>query len=197
VPVIIYNYPGASGGIDLDSDLILEIAKESPNTAGVKLTCGNVGKMARICATVSEPSFGLSFPRRFFTTDAPFLVLSGFTDTIVPSLAVRGHGGITGLANIAPYTCARLYELAVSTVTDPGAFPEATRVQGIVANADYVVARSGVMGAKSILEKLHGYNRACRRPLPRMESDAVEALWENTYLQALIELEELEKSAPR
>lgn len=30
--------PGASGGIDLDSDLILEIAKGSPNTVGVKLT---------------------------------------------------------------------------------------------------------------------------------------------------------------
>ena len=57
IPVIIYNcrfifggcgtnqgtenlipVPGASGGIDLDSDLILEIAKGSPNTAGVKLT---------------------------------------------------------------------------------------------------------------------------------------------------------------
>lgn len=58
IPVIIYNCgsisedckpswsanddlildPGASGGIDLDSDLILEIAKESPNTVGVKLT---------------------------------------------------------------------------------------------------------------------------------------------------------------
>ena len=57
IPVIIYNCgfilggcgpnqgtedlvvdPGASGGIDLDSDLILEIAKGSPNTVGVKLT---------------------------------------------------------------------------------------------------------------------------------------------------------------
>ena len=57
IPVIIYNcgfipgcckssqsaddltlVPGASGGIDLDSDLILEIAKGSPNTVGVKLT---------------------------------------------------------------------------------------------------------------------------------------------------------------
>ena len=30
--------PGASAGIDLDSNLIVEIAKESPNTVGVKLT---------------------------------------------------------------------------------------------------------------------------------------------------------------
>jgi L-threo-3-deoxy-hexylosonate aldolase len=57
IPVIIYNCrlisggwepdqsadilsldPGASGGIDLDSNLITQIAKESPNTVGVKLT---------------------------------------------------------------------------------------------------------------------------------------------------------------
>ena len=57
IPVIVYNCesilgscdpnkivdyppldPGASGGIDLDSNLIVEIAKESPNTVGVKLT---------------------------------------------------------------------------------------------------------------------------------------------------------------
>lgn len=30
--------PGASAGIDLDSDLIIEIVKECPNICGVKLT---------------------------------------------------------------------------------------------------------------------------------------------------------------
>ena len=58
IPVIIYNCdsvlyyyltckilsmstttdPGAAGGIDLDSDLITELAEECPNLAGVKLT---------------------------------------------------------------------------------------------------------------------------------------------------------------
>lgn len=57
IPVIVYNCefisggcelihiandasldPGASAGIDLDSDLIIEIAKETSNTVGVKLT---------------------------------------------------------------------------------------------------------------------------------------------------------------
>ena len=57
--------------------------------------------MTRICATVTAPSFTSEFPRKF-VADFPFLVLSGFTDTIVPTLTVRGHGAITGLANIAP-----------------------------------------------------------------------------------------------
>lgn len=55
IPVLIYNCvynnsawisdsdsgpadPGASGGIDLDSDIITELAEEYPNLAGVKLT---------------------------------------------------------------------------------------------------------------------------------------------------------------
>ena len=60
IPVIIYNcgfalygcepiqstyhlftVPAASAGIDLDSDLIVEIAKEARNTIGVKLTYGS------------------------------------------------------------------------------------------------------------------------------------------------------------
>ena len=59
IPVIIYNCtfitlfliinanfssqqdPSASGGIDLDSDLIIQLAKECPNICGVKLTYAN------------------------------------------------------------------------------------------------------------------------------------------------------------
>jgi len=156
---------------------------------GVKLTCGNVGKLTRICATVSEPSFASKFPRSFATAGVPFLTLSGFTDIIVSSLAVRGHGAITGLANISPYSSVRLFELAAAAVTDPSVSEEANRVQGIIANADYVMARSGIAGAKGVLERLHGYGGHCRRPLPSMEPSALEALWENPHLQALIELE--------
>lgn len=38
VPVVLYNFPAVSGGIDLDSDLIVEVARRSGNVAGVKLT---------------------------------------------------------------------------------------------------------------------------------------------------------------
>ena len=74
---------------------------------------------------------------------------------------------------------------------DPSNFPEASRVQGIVANADYVMAQGGVTGAKGVMEKLYGYNGQARRPLPRIESSILEALWENPHLQALIELEKI------
>jgi 4-hydroxy-2-oxoglutarate aldolase len=61
--------PDAAGGIDMDSDLIEEMAMDIPNLCGVKLTCGNVGKLTRIAATVSQPSFASKYPRK--NKDAP------------------------------------------------------------------------------------------------------------------------------
>lgn len=36
---MMYNFPGVAGGIDMNSDLIEDIAKSAPNTCGIKLTC--------------------------------------------------------------------------------------------------------------------------------------------------------------
>ncbi|KAI8301733.1 L-threo-3-deoxy-hexylosonate aldolase [Colletotrichum sp. SAR11_59] len=38
LPVVLYNFPAVSGGIDLDSDLIVDVVKGSDNVVGVKLT---------------------------------------------------------------------------------------------------------------------------------------------------------------
>lgn len=38
IPVVIYNFPAVSSGIDLDSDLITRVARACANVAGVKLT---------------------------------------------------------------------------------------------------------------------------------------------------------------
>jgi len=110
--------PGASAGIDLDSDLILELAASCLNLSGVKLTCvispptfsppvicvvdrcGSVGKLTRIAAAVADPTFDKEHPRK--NPNAPFLVLGGYADFITSSAFVHGHGAISGLANIAP-----------------------------------------------------------------------------------------------
>jgi 4-hydroxy-2-oxoglutarate aldolase len=67
--------------------------------------CGNVGKLTRIAATVTNPAFEELHPRKDPQTS--FLVLGGYADIITSSAFVRGHGAITGLANIAP-VCAEL-----------------------------------------------------------------------------------------
>ena len=47
VPVLLYNYPGAVAGVDMDSDFIIRMAKHR-NIVGTKFTCGNTGKLIRV-----------------------------------------------------------------------------------------------------------------------------------------------------
>jgi len=187
LPVMVYNYPGASGGIDIDSDTIVELASECPNLCGVKLTCGNVGKLTRICATVSESSFTTHHPRK--NPNCPFLVLGGFIDFLVPSVFTNGHGAITGLANVAPNAIARLFQVAAAAVSNPSLLPEAQRLQGIIANADFTIAKTGISGTKFLLDKLYGYGGLPRKPLPPIDADAAAALWAHPHTAALVALE--------
>ena len=87
------------------------------------------------------------------------------------------------------YSSARLFELATEAVKNPSVFDKANHIQGIVANADYVMAQGGIAGAKGVLERLYGYGGRCRRPLPSIAPTVLQALWENLHLQTLIELE--------
>jgi 4-hydroxy-2-oxoglutarate aldolase len=66
----------------------------------VLISCGDVGKLTRVAATVSDPMFSSLYPRA--NKNAPFLVLGGFSDFLLPSAYSNGHGAITGLANVAP-----------------------------------------------------------------------------------------------
>lgn len=188
IPVMIYNYPGASGGINLDSDLITELAIECPNICGVKLTCGDVGKLTRVAATVSDPTFSSLYPRT--NKNAPFLVLGGFSDFLLPSTYSNGHGAITGLANVAPFAVVKLFELSEASIVDPSFLPEAQRLQGIVGRADATIAKTSISGTKYLLQKLYGYGGHPRRPLPPIDVAAGEALWEHSHTQALVSLEQ-------
>lgn len=142
--------------------------------------------------------------------DAPFLVLGGFIDFLVPSTYANAHGAITGLANVAPvsliyaclntscssiqfciiqYTIAKLFELSVQTLKDPSLLNEAQRLQGIVARADFTIAKASIAGTKSLLQKLYGYGGHPRRPLPPIESDVAAALWAHPDTQAIVKVE--------
>ncbi|KAF9535270.1 dihydrodipicolinate synthetase [Crepidotus variabilis] len=187
IPVMIYNYPGASGGIDLDSDLITELAQECPNTCGVKLTCGNVGKLTRIADAVADPAFSSVYPRK--NSEAPFLVLGGFIDFLVPSAFANAHGAITGLANVAPHAISQLFKLAEAAKMDLSVLPEAQRLQGIIARADFTIAKASIAGTKFLLEKMYGYGGVPRKPLSPTNPTVAKALWDHPHTQALVQLE--------
>ncbi|TRM56242.1 hypothetical protein BD626DRAFT_414481 [Schizophyllum amplum] len=184
IPVMIYNFPAAAGGIDLDSDIITEMGLECPNICGVKLTCGNVGKYTRIADAVVQPNFT---PRK--NPDAPFLVLGGFVDFLVPTTFANGHGTITGLANLAPNTIAKLWELSCAALKDISLLQEALRVQGIAARADFTIAKTAIPGMKFLIEKEYGYGGLARKPLASLTDAEKKAIWEHPHTQDLLRLE--------
>ncbi|KAL5598593.1 hypothetical protein BROUX41_003481 [Berkeleyomyces rouxiae] len=174
LPLIIYNYPAGAGGVDLDSDAIIDLAQH-PNIVGVKLTCGNTGKMARIVAATQTlkktdrakddaeslaPLLAAASPSSSATPD--FLVLAGSADFTVQSLAVGAHGILGGLANISPKACIRTQQLY-----DAGDYAGACAMQAVVARGDWTAIKTGVVGVKTGLQAWSGYGGFARSPLPR------------------------------
>ncbi|KAK4868612.1 hypothetical protein LT330_006814 [Penicillium expansum] len=174
LPVIIYNFPAVSGGIDMDSDLIVQIIQSSANICGVKLTCANVGKLTRIMAQVSRPEFQAAFPRSSAT---PFRAIDGFIDFLLPSISVGSAGAISGLPNIAPKSCVKLWNLC----QDSGSSKQATELQNLIALADGVALKIGIAGMKKLLHRHFGYGDRPRLPLLPMDDKVADAVLSNAF----------------
>lgn len=177
VPLIIYNYPGAVNGMDLSSDIILKLAQHS-NIVGVKLTCGNTGKLNRVAAATRKST------KNYSRGSPEFLVLAGSADFTIQSLVAGGHGILAGLANIAPKACLKTIELY-----EAGKYDEAQEMQDIVSQGDWVAIQSGVIGVKSGLQSYFGYGGVGRSPLPQPTAEQAKA-WKDGFQELVL----LEKS---
>ena len=161
LPLLIYNYPAAVAGIDLDSDLLIRLAQH-PNIIGTKFTCGNVGKLARVAGatnTVSELSRPTSASDLYYT-------FSGIADFISPAVEVGGSGAIVGAANVFPRACVNVYNLSIQ-----GKRLEAMKAQQQLAAADWELTKRAVPGFKAILDKWHGYGGIPRAPMPKLNDE--------------------------
>ncbi|KAB8263198.1 GTP cyclohydrolase N terminal-domain-containing protein [Aspergillus pseudonomiae] len=104
LPVVVYNFPGVCNGVDLDSETITAIVRESAasrgdgksNVVGVKLTCASVGKITRLAATFKPEEFA---------------VYGGQSDFLIGGLSVGSAGCIAAFANVFPKTASKIYEL--------------------------------------------------------------------------------------
>lgn len=166
IPILIYNYPGAVSGLDLNSDVIIELAQH-PNIVGCKLTCGNTGKLNRIAAatqaaTVSDPGSG-------------FMCMGGSVDFTLQMLIGGGSGIIGGTANIAPKCCVKLVQLF-----EAGKLTEARKLQAIVARGDWAAIQGGPIGTKAALIAHFGYGGFARKPLPRPSKEETQK-WRNSF----------------
>lgn len=177
IPLLIYNFPGAVGGLDLSSDVIIKLS-EHPNIVGVKLTCGNTGKLARVVAATKRLS------KNYDSQRPDFLVLAGSADFTIQSLVAGGHGILAGLANIAPKASIKTVELFRS-----GNLPEAQKMQEVVAAGDWTAIQGGVVGTKEGLRAWTGYGGYCRSPLPRPTAEQTQN-WKEGFRDLVV----LEKS---
>ncbi|KAH8118164.1 dihydrodipicolinate synthetase [Phellopilus nigrolimitatus] len=169
IPVMIYNFPVVTAGIDIDSDTIAVLATH-PNIVGTKLSDNNLGKIHRLTSTFSP---------------LEFVVFPGASDVFAPGLLVGSAGIIGAIINVLPKVHTKLYALWKEGKTE-----EALRIQALLVHGDWFVKKiGGISGLKAIVTKEFGYGSGrVRGPLVPAPTDKVEAL-EGTKLTELIALE--------
>nr|OQO30080.1 hypothetical protein B0A51_02642 [Rachicladosporium sp. CCFEE 5018] len=149
LPVLIYNFPGVAAGLNVDSTMLDRLTKHE-NIIG--LTCGGIAKVTRLSA---------AYP----TTQ--FCAIAGQSDWLVPAMSVGGTGCITGVANLYPRACVKVYDLYMAE--DLAA---AQKLQYTLAVSELGFSDGGINGTKWVVGELLGYSersRDCRRPYPKFE----------------------------
>ncbi|KAL2867070.1 dihydrodipicolinate synthase family protein [Aspergillus lucknowensis] len=192
LPLILYNYPGAVAGIDMDSDLIIRISQH-PNVIGTKFTCANTGKLTRVARAlhaITPPSplspKGSSVPVTKTKANHPYVAFGGIADFTLQTLASGGSAILAGGANVIPKLCVRIF-----TLWSEGKIAEAIEAQGLLSQADWVLTKAAIPGTKSAIQSYYGYGGYPRRPLGRLSEAQAKAVAEG-----IREAIEVEKTLP-
>ncbi|KAK4545477.1 hypothetical protein LTR36_002827 [Oleoguttula mirabilis] len=127
LPIVIYNFPGVCNGVDIDSDVMTELAKKHKNIVGTKLTCASVGKITRLAATFEQSEFA---------------VYGGQSDFLLGGMAVGSAGCIAAFANVIPKTIKHIYDLY-----SQGKHAEAMKIHRKAALAESL-SKSGIANTK-------------------------------------------------
>jgi L-threo-3-deoxy-hexylosonate aldolase len=176
LPVILYNYPGAVAGIDMDSDLIIRISQH-PNIVGTKFTCANTGKLTRVARALNAiaPS-PAPFPVKELAStktaaNHPYVAFGGIADFTLQTLFSGGSAIIVGGANVIPRTCVQIFNL-----WSQGKIAEAYELQKILSDGDWVLTKAAIPGTKQAIQLFYGYGGYPRRPLRRLADASVKEL---------------------
>ena len=86
IPVILYNIPVRTGGVNILPETVVRLCTEVENIVGVKDATGNISQVAKMMALAN----------------GKVDLYSGNDDQIVPILSLGGKGVISVLSNIAP-----------------------------------------------------------------------------------------------
>ena len=94
-------------------------------------------------------------------------------------------GELTG----GQYASIKLFELSEAATKDLSILPEAQRLQGILARADFTIAKASISGTKLLIQRLFGYGGSPRKPLPPMDPEDAERLWKHPHVHDLLKTE--------
>ncbi|KIJ66717.1 hypothetical protein HYDPIDRAFT_26144 [Hydnomerulius pinastri MD-312] len=171
LPYMVYNFPTVTAGLNLESDIILELS-EHPNIVGTKLSCGSIGKLHRL--TSAKPS-------------SEFATLAGVSEVLLQGLLSGSAGAIAALPNLVPKLHMKMYELFKA-----GKINEAMEIQGLLGQGDYATGKVGGIGALKALSSKHfGYGQIyVRGPLQAATTEQLSG----PYYEKLEELIAMEKS---
>jgi dihydrodipicolinate synthase/N-acetylneuraminate lyase len=171
IPTMVYNFPGVTAGLDLDSDIIFTLSAH-PNIVGTKLSCGNIGKIQRLASRLKSSEFA---------------VFSGRSDAFIHGLNAGSAGLIAALVNLIPQQHVEIFqswdEIRVS---------ESMQVQAKLGHADWAISKiGGVGGIKAVIVKNFGYGQPyVRGPLSAVDPDSLEKHQNYGILAELIAREE-------
>ena len=168
LPLVLYNYPAAVAGIDLNSDTLIALAAHR-NIVGTKFTCCNTGKLTRVSRATNAVALGR--PRR--ASGSGYMTFGGMCDFTVQTLASGGSAVIAGGANLMPRVCVRVWDLWADGKRD-----DAMELQRLLSTADWVLTKAGIAGTKMAIQSYFGYGGHPRRPLKKLSPDRVQAVKE-------------------
>lgn len=98
LPILMYNIPGRTGGVNILPETVVKLCTEVENIVGVKDATGNISQVAKLMSLANG------------RVD----LYSGNDDQIVPLLSLGGKGVISVLSNVAPREthdiCAKFFE---------------------------------------------------------------------------------------
>lgn len=87
LPIILYNYPGAVSGVDMDSDFMIRLVEATQGkVCGAKFTCGQTGKLTRVAAATNACSVK--------SKGSGWMAFGGIADFTIQTAASGGSGTI-------------------------------------------------------------------------------------------------------
>lgn len=153
IPVLLYNAPGFTGGIEIPLQIILELSRH-PNIVGMKDSspAGPAKLLARL-----DPA-------------EDFNVLAGSANFFYPSLHLGAPGGVLSLANALPGPCCDIYRLFTQ-----GEYDNAKELSFRLARLNQAISGAwGIAGVKAAMDIIGFKGGQPRHPLQGLSDEAKE-----------------------